>query len=192
MRPGKLKLAGLPFPPLSGYDAVRRPRLDASAFAHALGYHVHVGLRGGKLARVGISEAPHEGDHDPAALALARRVADHCASGKDAFADVPLDLSDVSGFDARVLATLVREVLPGKVVTYGELARLCGASPSAARAIGGAMARNPMPIVVPCHRVVPAGSAVGNYSGEGGWETKMRLLRAEGARGVWGQRQLAG
>lgn len=175
---------------MSGYDAVRRPRLDASAFSPRLGYHVHVGLRSGKLARVGISADAHEGHAEPDAFALAARVAAHCESGRDDFRDVALDLSGVSAFDARVLSALAREVPPGRVVTYGELAGTIGLTPAAARAIGGSMARNPMPIVVPCHRVIPAGAKIGNYSGEGGWETKMRLLQAEGARGIWAQRQL--
>lgn len=139
---------------------------------------------------MGISQDAHEGAADPDASALARRIAAHCETGRDSFADVPLDLTGVSDFDRRVLATLMRDVPPGKVVTYGELATMLGLTPAAARAIGGAMARNPIPIVVPCHRVVPSGARIGNYSGEGGWETKMKLLQIEGARGVWAQRQL--
>ncbi|HET6405390.1 MAG TPA: methylated-DNA--[protein]-cysteine S-methyltransferase [Candidatus Thermoplasmatota archaeon] len=175
---------------MSGYEPVRRPRLDGSVHAPRLGLHVHVGLRDGKLARVGISHDAHEGPVAPEAAPILERLARHCERGDDAFLDVPLSLDEATPFEREVLTTLVREVPPGEVVTYGELARMVGRGPGAARAIGGAMARNPLPIVVPCHRVVPAGRRVGNYSGEGGWETKMRLLAIEGARGVWAQAQL--
>lgn len=67
----------------------------------------------------------------------------------------------------------------GEVITYGELARRAG-SPGAARAAGSAMATNPLPLVIPCHRVVRSDGALGNYSA-GGIEAKRRMLRAEGA-----------
>jgi methylated-DNA-[protein]-cysteine S-methyltransferase len=65
----------------------------------------------------------------------------------------------------------------GKVRTYGELAAKAG-SPGAARAVGTCMASNPMPLLVPCHRVVGAHSGLGGFSG-GGLSVKLRLLRAE-------------
>ena len=172
---------------MSAYAPVRRPRLDGSVFAPALGYHLHVGLRDGKLARVGISAEAHEGPAAAEAAPLLARLARHCAGELDDFRDVPLDLASVSDFDREVLTTLAREVPPGLTATYGDLARMLGRGPGAARAVGGAMARNPIPIVVPCHRVLPAGRAIGSYSGEGGWATKMALLRIEKARGAWAQ-----
>lgn len=175
---------------MSAYETVRRPKLDGSVFAPALGLHLHVGLREGKLARVGISHDPHEGPNAPEADPILARLARHCAGQLDDFRDVPLWLDEVPAFEREVLTTLVREVGPGQVCTYGDLARMVGRGPESARAVGGAMARNPIPIVVPCHRVLPAGGRVGNYSGEGGWETKMALLRLEGAKGVWQQRTL--
>lgn len=66
----------------------------------------------------------------------------------------------------------------GKTQSYGELAISIG---SAARAIGGACGANPIPILIPCHRVLAAGGAIGGYSGDGGAETKRALLRLEGA-----------
>lgn len=65
-------------------------------------------------------------------------------------------------------------------MTYGALAQLCSRQ-GAARAVGTAMKRNPVPIVVPCHRVVKGGGALGNYSGGGGATLKAWLLRHEGA-----------
>jgi methylated-DNA-[protein]-cysteine S-methyltransferase len=67
----------------------------------------------------------------------------------------------------------------GETVTYAELGRRAG-HPRAARAVGGAVARNPLPIVVPCHRVVAAGGGAGGFSAPGGVATKARLLAAEG------------
>ena len=67
----------------------------------------------------------------------------------------------------------------GEVITYGELARRAG-SPGAARAAGSAMASNPLPGVIPCHRVVRADGSVGDYSA-GGARVKRRMLEAEGA-----------
>ena len=66
----------------------------------------------------------------------------------------------------------------GKTVTYGDLARMVGSHP---RAIGGAVGANPLPIVVPCHRVVGAHGNFGGYSGAGGLDTKRFLLELEGA-----------
>lgn len=82
----------------------------------------------------------------------------------------------------------LRRVPRGRVRTYGGLARDAG-SPRATRAVGTAMARNPMPLVVPCHRVIAEGSTLGGYSG--GTERKVVLLGLEGVR-VDGERVLAG
>lgn len=95
----------------------------------------------------------------------------------DDLADVPLDLRAVSPFDARVYAE-VRKIAPGQTATYGEIARRVG-SPGAARAIGGAMGRNPFAPIVPCHRVVAAGGRLGGFSAAGGAKTKQRMLAVE-------------
>ena len=92
--------------------------------------------------------------------------------------DMPYDLRLVrSPFRRQVLETLHDEVPPGRTVTYGALAAAAG-NPKAARAIGTACARNPVPIVVPCHRVLPGSGGVGSYGGEP-WR-KERLLELEG------------
>lgn len=147
----------------------------------ARGLHVHAAVRpqNGALVAVRIARAPAP-RVDAQARPVLERVARHLATGREDLSDVKVDLSEVAPFHRRVLETLLARVGPGEAVGYGELARLCG-SPGASRAVGGAMARNPVPVVVPCHRVLPAGGRVGNYSGEGGWETKMALLRLEGA-----------
>jgi methylated-DNA-[protein]-cysteine S-methyltransferase len=92
---------------------------------------------------------------------------------------VVLDLAGVPEFDQRVYAA-ARAVPPGELVTYGELADRLG-EPGAARAVGRALGRNPVPIVVPCHRVVAAGGRTGGFSAPGGVSTKLRMLAIEGA-----------
>jgi methylated-DNA-[protein]-cysteine S-methyltransferase len=90
-----------------------------------------------------------------------------------------LDLTQVPPFHRSVYA-VVRNIAPGRTRTYGEVAALCG-EPHAARAVGQAMARNPFPIIVPCHRVLAAGGKSGGFSANGGVTTKLRMLAIEGA-----------
>jgi methylated-DNA-[protein]-cysteine S-methyltransferase len=92
---------------------------------------------------------------------------------------MPVDLSGVdAAFPRAVYETLHRDVTWGETVSYGELAEMAG-RPGAARAVGNAMSRNPVPIVVPCHRVVAAGGRIGGY-GVSGVPTKRFLLALEG------------
>lgn len=92
---------------------------------------------------------------------------------------LPVDLRLVkSAFQRQVLVSGLGRIHRGQVATYGELAEAIG-HPRAARAAGTALARNPVPIVVPCHRVVPAGGSVGNYGGSP-WRKRF-LLELEGA-----------
>jgi methylated-DNA-[protein]-cysteine S-methyltransferase len=94
--------------------------------------------------------------------------------------DVPLDLDGIDGFRRTVLETLGRDVPWGETVTYGELAVMAG-RPRAARAVGRAMAGNPVPFVVPCHRVIAAGGRIGGYgSGRNAIDLKRALLAREG------------
>ena len=72
----------------------------------------------------------------------------------------------------------LRDIPPGETRSYGDIARTVRSSP---RAVGGACGRNPLPIIVPCHRIVAAGGALGGYSGPGGLQTKQFLLKLEGA-----------
>ncbi len=102
---------------------------------------------------------------------------EYFAGGRQAF-EVPIDWSLVRGFAAGVLQATAR-VPFGQVTTYREVAGAAG-SPRGARAAGNALGSNPIPIVVPCHRVVHAGGGLGGYTG--GLERKRFLLRLEGAR----------
>ncbi|MEU7639955.1 MULTISPECIES: methylated-DNA--[protein]-cysteine S-methyltransferase [unclassified Streptomyces] len=90
---------------------------------------------------------------------------------------VPLDWSLSGGFNARVLHTLAAGVPYGGVVGYQDLADRVG-EPGAARAVGAAMGSNPLPVVVPCHRVVASDGGIGGFGG--GLETKRLLLALEG------------
>jgi methylated-DNA-[protein]-cysteine S-methyltransferase len=93
--------------------------------------------------------------------------------------DVPLDLQGVPAFHQRVYAA-TRRIRPGLTASYGQIATQLG-EPGAARAVGQALGRNPVPLIVPCHRVLAAGGKFGGFSGFGGVATKMRLLAIEGA-----------
>ena len=92
---------------------------------------------------------------------------------------VPIDDTAVPELDRRVYAA-ARTIPPGSTRTYGDVARLIGDA-TLARRVGEALGRNPFPIVVPCHRVLAAGGRTGGFSARGGTETKMQLLRIEGA-----------
>lgn len=94
--------------------------------------------------------------------------------------DFPVDLRLAHSPFRRTVLEHLRKVVRGQVVTYGELAKRAG-TPRAARAVGTACATNPVPIVVPCHRVLPSSGGVGNYGG--GPDKKVFLLELEGALG---------
>jgi methylated-DNA-[protein]-cysteine S-methyltransferase len=93
--------------------------------------------------------------------------------------DCPVDLSRLTGFHRQVLQAAAR-IPRGSVTTYGSLARALG-KPRAARAVGRALAANPVPLVIPCHRVIASDGSLGGYSARGGVQTKLQLLRFEGA-----------
>jgi len=95
------------------------------------------------------------------------------------FSDVTLDLGAQEAFFEQVYAA-ARRVGWGHTTTYGALTRELGAGPEAARDVGQAMARNPVPLIIPCHRVLAAGGKVGGFSAPGGSATKMRMLELEG------------
>jgi methylated-DNA-[protein]-cysteine S-methyltransferase len=114
----------------------------------------------------------------PARVDDARRQLDEYFDGRRRDFEIAVDLSLSAGFRREVLRALAAGVRFGQVVTYGELAERVG-NPKASRAVGSAMASNPIPIIVPCHRVVRSGGALGNYSGKDGIVTKRFLLDLE-------------
>jgi methylated-DNA-[protein]-cysteine S-methyltransferase len=118
----------------------------------------------------------------PARLDDARRQLDDYFAGRLTDFSLPIDWSLVGDFGRRVLGRTA-EIPYGSVSTYRDIARAIG-SPRAARATGNALGSNPMPIVVPCHRVVASGGKIGGYTG--GLERKELLLTLErGGQQLW-------
>jgi methylated-DNA-[protein]-cysteine S-methyltransferase len=91
--------------------------------------------------------------------------------------DIPVLLDGFSEFQRAVL-TACRKVKFGQTITYGELANKLGL-PTAARVVGSALARNPLPLIIPCHRVIRTDGSLGGFSGLGGLSLKRRLLAHE-------------
>lgn len=95
------------------------------------------------------------------------------------FSDLILDLSGQDAFFRQIYAA-TRRLRWGETSTYGALAKEIGAGPEAARDVGQAMARNPIPLIIPCHRVLAAGGKIGGFSAPGGSASKLRMLELEG------------
>jgi methylated-DNA-[protein]-cysteine S-methyltransferase len=112
----------------------------------------------------------------PARLDETRRELDEYFEGRRDHFDLPLDWQLSRGFRKTVLERLYADVGYGHTVSYLDLATMVG-NPKASRAVGTAMATNPIPIVVPCHRVLRTGGNLGGYGG--GLGTKVRLLELE-------------
>ncbi|MFF7736828.1 MULTISPECIES: methylated-DNA--[protein]-cysteine S-methyltransferase [unclassified Streptomyces] len=119
---------------------------------------------------------PVEAPGSPLLAEAIRQVEAYLAGDRRDF-DLPLDWSLISGFNREVLRELASGVPYGQVVGYGDLAGRVG-QPGAAQAVGMAMGANPLPVVVPCHRVVESDGGIGGFGG--GLETKRRLLALEG------------
>ncbi|MEP9376781.1 methylated-DNA--[protein]-cysteine S-methyltransferase [Aquabacter sp. CN5-332] len=97
------------------------------------------------------------------------------------FSGFALDLGEQEAFFSQIYAA-VRQIGWGHTTTYGTLAKALGAGPEAARDVGQAMAKNPVPLIIPCHRVLAAGGKVGGFSAPGGSTAKARMLELEGVR----------
>jgi methylated-DNA-[protein]-cysteine S-methyltransferase len=113
----------------------------------------------------------------PSRLDAVRRQLDEYFEGRRYEFDLPIDWRLSHGFRRNVLRALYDDVAFGHTVSYRDLAERVG-SPRAMRAVGTAMATNPVPIVVPCHRVLRTGGALGGYGG--GLDVKRYLLELEG------------
>jgi methylated-DNA-[protein]-cysteine S-methyltransferase len=149
------------------------------------------GLVGVQLPEAGVRETrarmtrrfpdatPQEPPTDPAILDAMAAISALLADGDADLSAIPVDLAQVPAFNRRVY-DLVRAIPPGRTRTYGDVATELG-EPGAAQAVGQAMGHNPVPIVVPCHRVVAAGGRLGGFSARGGNQTKRRMLEIEGA-----------
>ena len=129
--------------------------------------------RDGALTRLGWGRARREDDSNLLSEAAAELAAYFAGELRDF--DLPV-APDGTGHDRRVWRAM-QDIPPGETRTYGDIARAIG---SGAQAVGNACGRNPIPIIVPCHRIVGAGGTIGGYSGRGGAETKRFLLGLEG------------
>jgi methylated-DNA-[protein]-cysteine S-methyltransferase len=151
--------------------------------------HVAVGAQGLVAVDMGVEEQAFRAaleerfsgvvEHSSEATAQARGEIEAYFQGRLDHFSLSLDLSGVTEFQRAVLQAAMG-VPPGQVASYGEIARRIG-RPRSARAVGQALARNPIPIVIPCHRILAADGSLRGYSGGGGVRTKAQLLRLEGA-----------
>jgi len=142
------------------------------------GLYLEVTARDGRLAATRLTATPADSD---ATAALDRAVARFLDRWRDGIHEPLGDglflFPDALTRWAPLLLRLKNEVAPGRTVTYGALGAPLGIAP---RTVGMVMARNPFPLLIPCHRVVGAGGRLTGFSGEGGLATKRRLLRFEG------------
>jgi methylated-DNA-[protein]-cysteine S-methyltransferase len=114
----------------------------------------------------------------PQIAKVIQRICRHFQGEVQDFRDVTLDLDGVGPFAQKVYAA-AREIPPGQTRTYGELAKSLH-RPRAARAVGQALRKNPIALLIPCHRVVAAGGKPGGFSAHGGRATKAKMLEVEG------------
>jgi methylated-DNA-[protein]-cysteine S-methyltransferase len=141
-------------------------------------FHATDAVRERALRRLAerLGTEPVEAPDSPLLAEAIRQVEAYFAGERHSF-ELPLDWSLISGFNRQVLRELASGVPFGTVVGYGDLARRVG-QPGAAQAVGLAMGANPLPVVVPCHRVVESDGGIGGFGG--GLETKRKLLALEG------------
>jgi methylated-DNA-[protein]-cysteine S-methyltransferase len=116
----------------------------------------------------------------PESIAAVVEAAKRYFAGEEMdFSQVQVDLAGQDAFFAQIYGAL-RQVGWGRTTTYGALAKEVGAGREAARDVGEAMAKNPTPLIIPCHRVLAAGGKIGGFSAPGGSKTKARMLELEG------------
>ncbi|MFF1721535.1 methylated-DNA--[protein]-cysteine S-methyltransferase [Streptomyces sviceus] len=141
-------------------------------------FHATEAVRDKALERLAsrLGAEPVEAPGSPLLTEAIHQVEAYFAGERHDF-ELPLDWSLISGFNRQVLRELASGVRFGQVVGYGDLAGRVG-QPGAAQAVGMAMGSNPLPVVVPCHRVVESDGGIGGFGG--GLETKRKLLALEG------------
>jgi methylated-DNA-[protein]-cysteine S-methyltransferase len=137
--------------------------------------------RRGRSARALAHKCLPDATHDPAVLPHLQRALHNYFAGKPVRFDVHFDLAGLTPFCRKVLRACAR-IPYGRTMTYGQLARQVG-RPDAARAVGRAMACNPVPIIIPCHRVITAQGTLGGFSAEQGVALKRWLLQMEARAG---------
>lgn len=149
-----------------GITCLRLPTKSAEATERALGRRLPYAEPG----------AP-----TPAVAAAVAAVQRYFEGEETDFSGVKLDVGEQEAFFQQIYAA-ARRVGWGHTTTYGALTKEVGAGPEAARDVGEAMARNPVPLIIPCHRVLAAGGKIGGFSAPGGAAAKLRMLALEGVR----------
>jgi methylated-DNA-[protein]-cysteine S-methyltransferase len=119
------------------------------------------------------------------ASTLFDRIKHYAAGEPEDFTDVPLDLTGIPDFNRQAYAELMK-IGYGQTTTYGAIARTLG-DVAMSRAVGQAMGANPIPLIIPCHRVLGADGKTGGFSSPGGVTAKMRMLALEHAASPTGQ-----
>jgi methylated-DNA-[protein]-cysteine S-methyltransferase len=119
------------------------------------------------------------GSPTPAAAEAVAAVKRYFEGEETDFSGFQLDLGEQGPFFTQVYEA-ARRIGWGHTTTYGALTKELGAGPEAARDVGQAMAKNPVPLIIPCHRVLAAGGKIGGFSAPGGSTTKLRMLELEG------------
>ena len=143
-------------------------------YSKYLGMYVVVETEGGAIKSIEMTKVKPSGK--PQNSAIIRSLEAYFETGKGSFSGYKLKLDGMTPFQQKVLRT-IGKIPPGETMTYGEVAKKAG-KPGAARAVGNVMASNPIPLILPCHRVV-ASNGLGGFTG--GLEVKRKLLRLEGA-----------
>lgn len=139
-----------------------------------------LGHPGASAAAGALGRNPRTGSHPDAwEQRLIERFRQYAGGCLEQFDDLAVDLDRFTVFSRRVYAAC-RQIAFGTTVTYGQLAAAAG-SPLAGRAVGNCMANNPVPLVIPCHRVVASRGGLGGFSAPGGTSLKRRLLELEGS-----------
>ena len=130
-------------------------------------------------SRIARNSGASPSDPPPAVAEIMARVCKHFRGDVQDFRDVALDLDGAPPF-ARQVYEAARQIPAGRTRTYGEVAQAVG-RPAAARAVGQALGKNPVALIIPCHRILAAGGKPGGFSTHGGLATKAWMLAVEGA-----------
>lgn len=148
---------------LAGEKALLRTCLPAPSTAAA---KKHL-LKGSPSAKADSNLLPH----------LQQKITAYFKGTYVDFSDVKIELSELTPFGKKVLLTC-RKITYGRTVTYSRLAQMAR-SPRAARAVGNILAKNPLPLIIPCHRIIRADGSPGGFSAVGGINLKKRMLKLE-------------
>lgn len=134
-----------------------------------------------RMMRTGAAEWRRAAPPPSFVLDAMQRIEQYACGVAVDMASLPFDLGDIPAFDRAILAAALKLGF-GQVTTYGELAEQAGFGKLLARETGAALGRNPLPLVIPCHRILAAGGKIGGFSAPGGAVTKQRMLAHEGVR----------